>query len=235
MSICGCEDYLKSFLSFTPRLERAAVMSGETRTERKRRLARERDRRYRERRKGTAVDNRDNKERSRQRRLAGTLVDNRDHKELSRQRRAAGTLVDRRDQKERSRQRRLAGTHADYRVRSRKQGRKEETPCTSNLVQESGAPGNGSALPIPAVETPWELRICIVCFGIKVFARPAAVVEPYTCPPCSVFSKIKQGPMQLQPGKDAFPGIIEQTPDSVPPERQPEPNVSTSLSESGGQ
>ena len=184
----------------------------ETPTQRRKRLSRERSRRYRERHPGGVA------ERARQRRAAAEIVDDRDHKELSQQRRLAGTHGDYRDHNELSRQRRVAKALAD----GQRGSVKEESP-RADPVQESDMPAD-----VP--ESALEFKMCTVCSAIQILGRPAAVVEPYTCPTCSGgWSGIKQEPLESQSETVGFPGVSESTQDSVPPGRQSVQQASTSL------
>ena len=126
----------------------------ETPAERRRRLARERARRYREahreelrdrsplrrderqrsqqrREAGSLTDQRDERQRSQQRREDGSHADQRDERQRSQQRREDGSLTDQRDERQRSQQRREDGSHADQRdERQRSQQRREDGSLT---------------------------------------------------------------------------------------------------------
>ena len=99
----------------------------ETPTERRRRLARDRLRRYREAHRDELIRDRSplreyERQRSQQRREQGNHADNRDQRQRSQQRREQGNHDNNRDQRQRSQQRRVQGTHADTRGRNRLRG-----------------------------------------------------------------------------------------------------------------
>ena len=109
----------------------------ETVAERRRRLTRERNQRYRETHREELRDRsllrRDERQRSQQRRVEGSLTDHRDERQRSQQRRVEGSLTDHRDERQRSQQRRVEGSLTDHRdERQRSQQRRVEGSLTDH-------------------------------------------------------------------------------------------------------